>query len=120
MKMAIVLEKRYVDCTDTFGAAALGSKDGLKNAQKYLGRKMYTGNGFREMIDSYMRVGGQIHQITEDTVGFGTFIMAAAGYMYTVVEAVHMGGMNVVYKMRRYNRLPKKWTAAIEAAEMEG
>lgn len=61
------------------------------------------------LIENYLDKGGEISQIEEGCLGYGTMVLSAAGYKYAVIKEVFVNSWVSTHSIRFYNKLPKKF-----------
>jgi hypothetical protein len=69
----------------------------------------FTSTAVQSLIDQYIDKGGDIHEIEEGVLGFGTIILSAIGYKYAIIKEVYLNSWSSGHTIKFYNKLPKKY-----------
>ena len=78
--------------------------------------KLYTSSAIQELADYYVENGGEVYELVEGTLGWGTTVMVRDGWTSIVVKEVYINEWSSGHTVRRYRILPKKYQTMIEAA----
>ena len=74
---------------------------------------LYTCEETKDIIGSYIENGGKFFEIGEGSLGYGTAILLdlrePAQLKSIVIQEVALNGWSSAHKIRRYNKLPKKY-----------
>jgi hypothetical protein len=65
------------------------------------------------LIENYLDKGGEISQIEEGCLGYGTMVLSANGYKYAIIKEVFVNSWVSTHSIRFYNKLPKKFETII-------
>lgn len=79
-------------------------------------QKLYTSGAVQELADYYIENGGEMYELVEGTLGWGTTVMVRDGWKSVVVQEVYVNEWSSGHTVRRYDRLPKKHQTMLEAA----
>lgn len=78
------------------------------------GRKLYTSGAIQELADYYIKNGGEVFEVIEGTLGWGTTVMVREGWKSTVVQEVYVNEWSSGHTVTSYNKLPRKYQAMID------
>lgn len=79
-------------------------------------RKLYTSEAIQELAQYYIDNGGEVYELVEGTLGWGTTVMVRDGWMSIVVREVYVNEWSSGHTVRRYRQLPNKYQTMLEAA----
>lgn len=79
-------------------------------------RNLYTSDAIQELADYFFENGGEVYELVEGTLGWGTTVMVRDGWMSIVVKEVYVNEWSSGHTVRRYRQLPKKYQRMLEAA----
>ena len=71
--------------------------------------KNYSFKVVEKLINQYLDKGGEISQIEEGCLGYGTMVLSAKGYKYAIIKEVFVNSWVSTHSIRFYNKLPKKF-----------
>lgn len=76
--------------------------------------KTYTFEAVENLINQYVNKGGEIIEINEGCLGYGTLICSAYGCKFAVIEEIFISAWKSTHTVKFYNNLPKKYTIILE------
>lgn len=76
--------------------------------------RLYTSQAIQELADYYIENGGDVYEVVEGTLGWGTTIMMRSGWKSIVVKEAYVNEWSSGHTVRRYNSLPKKYQVMLE------
>lgn len=83
-----------------------------------IGRKrnqnLYTSGAIQELAQYYIDNGGEVFELIEGTLGWGTTVMVREGWKSAVVQEVYVNEWSSAHKVRMYNKLPKKYQTMLD------
>lgn len=71
--------------------------------------KIYTNKTVQDVIDNYIKKGGEIIEVVEGCLGYGTTICIGSGLKSTIIQEVFLNEWSSGHTIRMYNKLPKKY-----------
>jgi hypothetical protein len=80
----------------------------------------YTLQSCEECIDKYVnRYKGEVHQVEEGVLGLGTIVLTNGSYegvemKSIIIKEFYINAWESGHKVRKYNKLPKKYQKLIE------
>jgi hypothetical protein len=80
-----------------------------------MGKKtLYTLDSVKNLIDKYVQIGGDVLEVVEGSLGYGTTICTAEGKKSAVIQEVFLNSWSSGHTITMYNKLPKKYETLIE------
>ena len=79
-------------------------------------KNLYTSGAIQELADYYIENGGEVFEVVEGTLGWGTTVMVREGWKSAVVQEVYVNEWSSAHKVRMYHRLPKKYQTMLDNA----
>jgi len=79
-------------------------------------KNLYTSGAIQELADYYIENGGEVFEVSEGTLGWGTTVMVREGWKSAVVQEVYVNEWSSAHKVRMYNKLPKKYQTMLDSA----
>ncbi len=76
--------------------------------------KIYSYDAVTKLIEKYINLGGEIHQINDGCLAQGLTVCTADGYKSAVIDEIALNCWSSGQKVRFYNVLPKKYQKMIE------
>jgi len=76
--------------------------------------KTYTHQAVENLINQYVEKDGEILEIIEGCLGYGTVICSAYGCKYAVIEEVFVNAWQSTHTIKLYNNLPKKYNNLLD------
>lgn len=75
--------------------------------------KLYNLKAIDELIERYLKKGGEIHTVKEGVLGYGIMVLLGENLKFTVITEVYLNSQSSAHKIRMYNKLPKKYNNLI-------
>lgn len=76
--------------------------------------KIYTNKVVQDVIDNYLKKDGEIIEVIEGSLGYGTTICIGNGLKSTIIQEVFLNHWSSGHTIRMYNKLPKKYEKLLE------
>jgi hypothetical protein len=76
--------------------------------------KHYTIGAIEELIDNYIKKDGEVIEVIEGCLGYGTTICIGNGLKSTIIQEVFLNHWSSGHTIRMYNKLPKKYEKLLE------
>lgn len=74
---------------------------------------IYSYDAVTELIEKYIRMGGDVYQLQEGCLAQGLTVCVCDGYKSAVIDEIALNCWSSGQKVRFYNVLPKKYQKAI-------
>jgi len=74
----------------------------------------YTNEAVQNLINKYIDKDGEILEVIEGCLGYGTTICSAYGCKYAVIEEIFLNSWSSTHTIKFYNNLPKKYNNLLE------
>jgi hypothetical protein len=74
----------------------------------------YTTKAVQDIISKYVERGGEVIEVVEGVLGYGTTICFGDGLKFCVIQEHFVNAWSSNHSIRLYNKLPKKYEALIE------
>ena len=81
----------------------------IKFLFKYKIMTTYTLNACKNLIDQYLKVGGEVIDLEEGSLGLGKLLLIAKGKKTTIIQEVFLNAWSSGHTVRMYNKTPKKY-----------
>ena len=75
---------------------------------------LYSGSAVQNLMNEYIRRGGEVLTIEEGGCGYGNMLMFGEGLKTAVIQEVYLNEWSSGHKIRMYNKCPKKYEKMIE------
>lgn len=76
--------------------------------------KLYTSGAVEKLANQYIDKGGEITTLKEGSLlGYGLAVFSGLGLRNTIVQEVYLNEWSSAYKVRFYDRLPKKYWSEV-------
>lgn len=78
---------------------------------------LYTGEQVEDLINQYLKAGGQMLQVEESVLGYGTIILYDNGLsklLQIVIKEIVLNEWSSAYRVRRYKKLPKTYEVLLK------
>jgi hypothetical protein len=75
----------------------------------------YTNKVVQDLINKYVDRDGEVIEVIEGCLGYGTTICSAYGCKYAVIQEVFLNSWSSTHTIRMYNKLPKKYENLLES-----
>ena len=69
----------------------------------------YTNEAVENLFERYIERDGEITEVIEGSLGYGTTICTAHGCKSAVIQEVFVNSWSSTHTIRMYNKLPKKY-----------
>jgi hypothetical protein len=79
-----------------------------------MNQSLYTSGAIQELADYYIDNGGEVFEVVEGTLGWGTTVMVRDGWKSAVVQEVYVNEWSSAHKVRMYIRLPNKYQTMLD------
>ena len=76
--------------------------------------KIYTNKVVQDVINNYIKKDGEIIEVIEGCLGYGTTICIGNGLKSTIIQEVFLNHWSSGHTIRMYNKLPKKYEKLLE------
>jgi hypothetical protein len=76
--------------------------------------KMYTNEVVQNLIDNYIKKNGEVIEVVEGCLGYGTTICLGDGLKYAIIQEVFLNHWNSGHTIKMFNKLPKKYEKLLE------
>lgn len=70
---------------------------------------IYSNKVVQDVIDNYIKKGGEVIEAIEGCLGYGTTICIGDGLKSTIIQEVFLNSWSSGHTIRMYNKLPKKY-----------
>ena len=70
---------------------------------------IYSNKVVQDVIDNYIKKDGEVIEVIEGCLGYGTTICLGDGLKSTIIQEVFLNHWNSGHTIRMYNKLPKKY-----------
>lgn len=77
-------------------------------------KTVYTIGVAEQVLDRYIKMGGEVIQFDEGVLGVGSWICTAEGKKSTVIKEVYINAWSSGQSIRSYNKLPKKYQKILD------
>jgi hypothetical protein len=79
--------------------------------------KTYSLSYCENLISKYVNdLKGEVHTVEEGVLGYGTILLhSAEGKKAVVITEVYVNAWQSTHKIRKYNKIPKKYQDSLEA-----
>jgi hypothetical protein len=74
----------------------------------------YTNEAVQDLINAYVNRDGEVIEVVEGCLGYGTTICSAYGCKYAVIQEVFLNSWSSTHTIKMYNKLPKKYENLLE------
>lgn len=75
--------------------------------------KLYGYKEIENLINRYIKKGGEMYEIKEGTLGYGELLLYGEGLKTIVVKEVYINSWSSGHSIRRYNKIPKKYELSL-------
>jgi hypothetical protein len=70
---------------------------------------IYSNKVVQDVIDNYIKKDGEVIEVIEGCLGYGTTICLGDGLKSTIIQEVFLNSWSSGHTIRMYNKLPKKY-----------
>lgn len=70
---------------------------------------IYSNKVVQDVIDNYIKKDGEVTEVIEGCLGYGTTICIGDGLKSTIIQEVFLNSWSSGHTIRMYNKLPKKY-----------
>lgn len=74
---------------------------------------LYSCTAVLELLNRYLAKGGEVIEVEEGCLGYGTVICVGNGLKTIVIKEVFINEWSSGHTIRKYNKLPKKYSEMI-------
>jgi hypothetical protein len=71
--------------------------------------KIYTNEVVQNLIDNYIKKNGEVIEVVEGCLGYGTTICFGDGLKYTIIQEVFLNHWSSGHTIKMFNKMPKKY-----------
>lgn len=71
--------------------------------------KIYSNKVVQDVIYNYIKKDGEVIEVIEGCLGYGTTICLGDGLKSTIIQEVFLNSWSSGHTIRMYNKLPKKY-----------
>ncbi len=75
---------------------------------------LYSCEAIDRLVDSYIRKGGEVHELEEGCLGYGLLLLTGENLKSIVVREVYINEWSSGHSIRMYNKCPKKYMDLLE------
>ena len=76
--------------------------------------KIYTNEVVQNLIDNYIKKNGEVIEVVEGCLGYGTIICFGDGLKYTIIQEVFLNHWSSGHTIKMFNKMPKKYEKLLE------
>lgn len=74
---------------------------------------LYSLKAVEKTLDNYINKGGEVLEVEEGCLGYGTTICLGEGLKTTIVKEVYLNEWSSSHTIRIYNKMPKKYAKMV-------
>lgn len=82
-------------------------------------QKNYSVNYIKNLIDKYIKKGGEVIELEEGVLGYGVTMLYGEGLKTFIIKEYYINAWASGHTIRAYNKMPRKYEQILEKTEME-
>lgn len=72
-------------------------------------RRYIETDGIKSLIDTYLDLLGEVVELQEGVLGYGTLMLYGKGLKTTIIQEIYLNPWSSTHTIRTYRRMPRKY-----------